>query len=66
MTEKETLTIAEVSELLGFSRAVVTALFEKEPGILVLERPEKMTKRKYRSIRIPRTVFERVRARLCK
>jgi hypothetical protein len=29
-------------------------LFEDEEGVLVLNRPEKMHKRRYRSIRIPR------------
>ena len=33
---------------------------ERQPGVIVLERPEKMHKRRYRSIRIPRAVYERV------
>jgi hypothetical protein len=37
---------------------MVTRLFENEPGVLVVER--QAAKRAYRSIRIPRTVYERV------
>lgn len=59
-----TLTVPEVAELTGFSRATVTRMFEREPGVLILSRPEKMHKRKYRSIRIPRAVYERVLRRL--
>jgi hypothetical protein len=64
MKEKLVYTIAEVAELSGFSRRTVTRLFEPEPGVLVLGRPEKMHKRRYRSIRIPRGVYERVVGRL--
>jgi hypothetical protein len=53
-------TVAEVAELTGFSRQTVTRMFEDEPGVLVICRPETMHKRSYRSIRIPRTVYERV------
>lgn len=35
-------------------------LFKREPGVIVLERPEKMHKRRYCSLRIPKGVFERV------
>ncbi len=54
----------EVSELTGLSRQTVTRLFEREPGVIVLERKETMHKRSYRSIRIPRSVYERVISRL--
>ena len=53
-------TVAEVAELTGYSRQTVTRLFEREPGVLLINRPEKMHKRRYRSMRIPRTVYERV------
>jgi len=58
--EKQALTVAEVASLTGYSRQTVTRIFEKEQGVLVLSRPEKMHKRGYRSIRIPRAVYERV------
>jgi predicted DNA-binding transcriptional regulator YafY len=60
MSEKNTLTVAEVAALIGFSRNTVKRMFERERGVLVLERSETMHKRCYRSIRIPRTVYERV------
>ena len=57
---KAALTVAEVAELTGFSRQTVTRMFEDEAGVLVISRPEAMHKRSYRSIRIPRAVYERV------
>jgi AraC-like DNA-binding protein len=54
------LTVAEVAALTGFSRQTVTRLFQNETGVLVIKRSETMHKRGYRSIRIPRPVYERV------
>jgi len=48
----------------GFSRTTVARIFQDEKGVIVLERPERMHKRKYRSVRIPRAVYERVIRRL--
>jgi predicted DNA-binding transcriptional regulator AlpA len=62
--EKPALTIAEVAELTGFSRQTITRLFQAEKGVIVIEHPEKMHKRGYRSVRIPRAVFDRVIRRL--
>jgi hypothetical protein len=42
----------------------VVRLFEREKGVLILERPEKMHKRQYRTMRIPRNVLEGVLQRL--
>jgi hypothetical protein len=53
-------TVVEVAAMMGFHRDTITALFEKEPGVIVIERPGKMNKRRYRSIRIPQHVYERV------
>jgi len=58
------LTVAEVAALTGFSPQTVTRLFEKEPGVIVLARPERMHKRRYRSIRIPHAVYVRILQRL--
>ena len=63
-TNKAALTVAEAAELTGLSRQTVTRMFEKEPGVLVLGRPGERNKRSYRSIRIPRAVFERVIERM--
>ena len=57
-------TINEVAERIGISRRSVIRLFESEPGVLFLNRPEKMHKGKYRTIRIPRHVYERVIGRM--
>jgi AraC-like DNA-binding protein len=57
-------TVDEVSALTGFNRTTVTRMFEKEQGVLILPRPETMHKRRYRSLRIPRAVYERVIRRL--
>ena len=53
-------TVAEVAALTGFSRQTVTRLFERERGVLVINRPTTNRKRRYRSLRIPRFVYERV------
>jgi hypothetical protein len=59
MSEKATLTLAEVAALTGFSRQTAIRIFEHEPGVIVLARKERMHKRGYRSIRIPQAVYER-------
>ena len=59
-TEKLVYRVDDVAELIGMSRRSVIRLFEHESGVIILERPEKMHKRRYRSIRIPRIVYERV------
>ena len=59
-----TYTVAEVAALTGFSRSTVIRMFEKERGVLIIERPESMHKRRYRSLRIPRAVYERVIGKL--
>lgn len=59
MTETVVYSVAEVARLLGLSRQKVTSLFEDEPGVLVFE-SKQPGKRIYRSIRIPRHVYERV------
>ena len=60
LLDKPAFTVAEVAALTGFSRQTVTRMFENETGVLILERPKRMHKRGYRSIRIPRAVYERV------
>lgn len=62
--EKQANTVAEVAALMGLSRQSVTRMFERERGVLIVLRPETLHKRGYRSIRIPRAVYERVIGRL--
>jgi hypothetical protein len=60
MKEKQAYTVAEVAAMTGFSRDTITRMFEREPGTIIVPRPSTNRKRRYRSIRIPRTVYERV------
>ena len=62
MNEDTPYTVAEVAEMLNYSPQFITRMFENEPGVLIVERKAK--KRNYRSIRIPRAVYERVIRRL--
>lgn len=55
-----TLSVNDAAALSGFSRNTIIRMFSREKGVLILSRPEKMHKRKYRTIRIPRPVYERV------
>jgi len=64
MREKQAYTVRELAALTGLSRQTVIRLFEEERGVLIGKRPEKLHKRGYRSIRIPRAVYERVIGRL--
>lgn len=57
-------TVAEVAGMTGFSPQTITRLFEREPGVLIINREHTERKRRYRSIRIPRAVYERVVRRL--
>lgn len=58
------MSVREVAEEMGLSRQTVSRLFERERGVLVINRPETREKKRYRSIRIPRHVFNRVLQRL--
>jgi hypothetical protein len=58
MIENTPYSVSEVAALTGFSPQMVTRLFENEPGVLIVERQG--PKRVYRSIRVPRAVYEQV------
>ena len=51
--DKPALTVKEVAALMGFSVPTIITMFEKEPGVIIIKRPETLHKRGYRSIRIP-------------
>jgi hypothetical protein len=53
-------TVAEVAEILKVSADKVTRMFEDELGVVDLGSPEKLNKRRYRVLRIPHAVFNRV------
>ncbi len=63
-TNKPALLPREVAALMGVTEPTVRRLFEKESGVIILERPETRNKQRYRTMRIPREVYERVRRRL--
>lgn len=60
MHEEEYYTVAKAAEVLKVSKDTVTRMFEDEPGVLDLGSPEEAHKRRYRVLRIPLAVFNRV------
>lgn len=50
----------ELAKLWGVAVNTIRRLFRDVPGVLVIERPEKMHKRGYCSMRIPESVAKRV------
>lgn len=46
--------------MLKVERKTALKLFENATGTIVIESPETMHKRRYRTIRVPRSVYERV------
>ena len=57
-------TVAELARRWGWSAKTVRRVFEEEPGVLVLERPETRHKRGYRTFTIPLSVSDRVHRRM--
>lgn len=56
--------VDEVAEMWHLSPDKVRDLFENEPGVLVIGDPSARHKRRYRTLRIPQTVLNRVHTRL--
>jgi hypothetical protein len=52
----------QLAERWNLSCDTIRRLFDREPGVLVIERPN--GKRRYRTLRIPESVAERVHRRL--
>ena len=57
-------TVAEIAEMWNLSRDTVRRLFCNEPGVPKLDNRARRTKRRYRTLRIPQSVLERVHRRL--
>ena len=57
-------TVAELAHRWGWSAKTVIRVFEDEPGVLILERPETRYKRGYRTLTIPKSVSDRVHRRM--
>lgn len=55
----------ELAEVWKLSHDTVRRIFEREPGVLIFESPEKSPSRRRRTMRIPQSVAERVHRRLC-
>jgi hypothetical protein len=59
--DEQLRTVAEIAELLGVSTDTVRRVFADEPGIIDLGRHEtEQHKRRYRVLRIPESVLDRV------
>ncbi len=54
----------ELGQMWGLSGDTVRRLFEKEPGVLVIERANGGRARRYRTLRIPASVASRVHRRM--
>ena len=53
--------VAQIAGRWGLSEDTVRRLFESEPGVLVIETPRsRLSRRRYRTLRIPESVIERV------
>ena len=65
LSSERHLSIAEIAATWNLSQDVVRRLFEKEPGVLVVETARRY-KRRYRTLRIPESVVQRVhKKKLC-
>jgi hypothetical protein len=54
---------AELGELWNLSADTVRRMFESEPGVLVFENPVRSSSRRFRTLRIPESVAQRVHSR---
>jgi hypothetical protein len=54
----------ELGTIWGLSADTLRRVFEKEPGVLVIEGTKNTARRRYRTIRIPESVAMRVHRRL--
>jgi hypothetical protein len=55
---------AELGQLWGLSVETIRRMFEREPGVLIFENPDKGSERRRRTMRIPESVAECVYRRL--
>jgi hypothetical protein len=54
----------ELAQLWTLSPDTIRRLFEREPGVLVIEHAKAKTRRRYRTFRIPESVALRVHRRM--
>lgn len=55
---------AELGKIWNLSADTVRRMFESEPGVLVFENPVRSSSRRFRTLRIPESVAQRVYSRL--
>ena len=58
--EEQFFTVAEAAKILKISTDTITRMFADEPGVVDLGSPERLHKRRYRVLRTPHAVFNRV------
>lgn len=54
----------EIAQLWGLCENSVRELFKHEPGVVRIQRPKSRWKRAYTTLRIPKSVLERVHRRM--
>ena len=64
IAEQTLYTVSDLVVMHNLSRRTITRLYESEPGIQVLDRPEELRKRRYRTLRVPAHVYSRVKGKL--
>ena len=57
-------TVVKVAAMWNVSEDTVRRLFQSEPGVVVLGKRQRYSKRRYTTLRIPQSVLERVHKRL--
>ena len=55
---------AELAEAWNLSEDTVWRMFEREPDVLIFENPDRGSRRRRRTLRVPESVAERVHRRL--
>jgi len=61
--KQTTFTAAQIASMWQYSTATVRRMFENEPGVQVIGRKTSRGKRRRITLRIPRSVMERVKKR---
>jgi hypothetical protein len=54
----------ELGEIWGLSSDTIRRMFEREPGVLVIEHAKGKNRRRYRTFRIPESIAMRVHKRM--
>ena len=55
---------AELGQLWGLSVETIRRMFDREPGVLIFENPDRGSERRRSTMRIPESIAERVYRRL--